>query len=145
MIGVDTNLLVYAHRAATPEHEEARRALERAMEDPRGWGFTAGCALEFWHVVTQARMPGRPSTPREARNFVARLVDRGQAVVWLPHGDFIGRVFDAAARLGVTGARVFDLQHAITALDNGASEMWTHDADFVRLPGLSVHDPLVER
>jgi predicted nucleic acid-binding protein len=47
--------------------------------------------------------------------------------------------------MGVVGPRVFDLQIAMTALDHGATEMWTHDAGFVRLPGLPVRDPLAER
>jgi hypothetical protein len=37
---------------------------------------------------------------------------------------------------------VFDLQVAITAVENGATEMWTHDAGFIRIPGLRVHDPV---
>jgi len=28
------------------------------------------------------------------------------------------------------------------ALENGATEIWTHDAAFVRVPGLHVVDPL---
>jgi len=47
--------------------------------------------------------------------------------------------------MGVVGPRVFDLQIAMTALDNGATEMWTHDAGFVRLRGLPVRDPLERR
>jgi hypothetical protein len=47
-----------------------------------------------------------------------------------------------AANLGVTGARVFDLQIGLCALDGGATSVWTHDGGFVKIPGLSVHDPL---
>ncbi len=47
-----------------------------------------------------------------------------------------------AADLGVTGVRVFDLQIGLCALDSGATELWTHDRGFVKIPGLAVHDPL---
>jgi predicted nucleic acid-binding protein len=52
------------------------------------------------------------------------------------------RLARAASDLEVRGSRVFDLQIALTALQNGATELWTHDRDFVSVPGLTVHDPL---
>src|ERR1700690_1385205 len=39
VIAVDTNLLVYAHRAGCPEHDAARRAIEDAANDAGGWGI----------------------------------------------------------------------------------------------------------
>lgn len=47
-----------------------------------------------------------------------------------------------ATDLDVVGARVFDLQMALVAFEGGATELWTHDARFGRIPGLRVHDPL---
>lgn len=142
MIAVDSNLLIYAHRAAAREHGAAIRAIERAAADPRGWGFAVGSVFEFWHVVTHASSVGRPSTPDEARRFIANLERQGRARVWLPAPGFTDRVLDAATRLRIVGGRIFDLQLALTALDNGATEMWTHDAAFVRMGGLAVVDPL---
>jgi len=143
VIAIDTNLLVYAHRSATPEHAAARRALEKAAADARGWGFSIGNVLEFWGVVTHPSAAGRPSTPDEARRFIAALVEQGGASMWLPKPGFADRVIETAVRLGIAGARVFDLQVALVGIDNGATEVWTHDAAFVRLPGVSVHDPLI--
>lgn len=31
---------------------------------------------------------------------------------------------------------------ALTARDNGADVVWTHDRGFVSVPGVGVHDPL---
>jgi predicted nucleic acid-binding protein len=142
MIAVDTNLLVYAHRGSTTEHAAAIRALEQAAADARGWGFTMGNVLEFWHVVTHQSAAGRPSTPDEARRFIASLTGRGLARIWLPRSGFADRLLEAASRMRVTGGRIFDLHVALVALDNGATEVWTHDAAFVRVPGLHVVDPL---
>ena len=47
-----------------------------------------------------------------------------------------------AAELRVSGVRIFDLQIGLTALDNGAVELWSHDEAFVRIPGLPLTDPL---
>jgi len=41
----------------------------------------------------------------------------------------------------VQGPRIFDLQIALTAFENGATEIWTHDRNFLSLPGLRVRDP----
>jgi len=47
-----------------------------------------------------------------------------------------------AADLQVAGSRIYDLQIALIAFENGATEIWTHDRNFTRIPGLHVHDPL---
>ena len=79
MIAVDTNLLVYAHRAATKEHRAARKAIERASDDSRGWGIPIPCVAEFWSVVTHPSASGRPSTEAEAQAFLLSLNREGGA------------------------------------------------------------------
>ncbi|HVE65688.1 MAG TPA: hypothetical protein VNC59_03830 [Thermoanaerobaculia bacterium] len=49
---------------------------------------------------------------------------------------------ETADEMGIRGPRIYDLQIALTAFDNGATEMWTHDRAFVPFPGLRVFDPL---
>ena len=134
MIALDTNLLVYAHRSATAEHRAAREAIERAAAS-EGWGFAAPVVGEFWAVVTHPASSGRPSTPNEARRFLAALVDAG-AEVWSPGAGFGIRLAQLAADLDVSGNRVFDLQIALCAFEGGAREIWSHDARFATVPGL---------
>ena len=55
MIAIDSNLLVYAHRTALPEHRRARRAIEKASRSPLGWGIAWPCIAEFWSVVKIGR------------------------------------------------------------------------------------------
>jgi toxin-antitoxin system PIN domain toxin len=140
MIAIDTNLLVYAHRSGTPEHAAARRALERAAAAPRGWGMTQASAVEFLAVVTHPA-DSRPSTVDEARRFLQALADAG-CETWRAGPSLLPALMARADELGIAGPRVFDLQIALTAVEHGASELWTHDARFVRVPGLPVHDPL---
>lgn len=59
-----------------------------------------------------------------------------------PGPSFATRLVRTAADLGVSGPRVFDLQIALCALDGGATELWTHDRAFVKVPGLALRDPL---
>lgn len=143
MIAIDTNLLIYAHRRAVAEHDAARRAIEAACNSTRGWGVAVATLAEFWSIVTHPAASGRPSTPDEAEAFVQMLETRGGMVVWTAGPEFGTRLVQTAADLNVTGVRVFDLQIALCALDGGATELWTHDRHFVKVPGLRMHDPLV--
>jgi hypothetical protein len=106
VIAVDTNLLVYAHRAA--EHDVARRAIEDAS----------------------------------ARDFIDALITTAGAAIFAPPPSIGLRCLQIAEQLEVRGPRVFDLQIGLTALESGVTEIWTHDAGFVGLPGLKVRDPL---
>ncbi len=140
MIAIDTNLLVYAHRAAAPEHRAARRAIERASSQGR-WGFAVACVAEFWAVATHPSSAGRPSTPTEAAAYLEALAIGG-AEVWEPGAGFGARLAQLAVDLDVAGSRVFDLQIGLIAFERGATELWTADTRFVKLPGLRLHNPL---
>lgn len=142
MIAIDTNLLIYAHRAAVSEHRSAQRAIQRASRNVRGWGIPLPCVAEFWSVVTHPGSLGGPSTGEQARGFLAALIADAGARLWMPGEGFWSRLTQLAADLNVQGPRVFDLQIALTAFDNGASEIWTHDHHFVGFPGIRLHDPL---
>ncbi len=55
------------------------------------------------------------------------------------------RLAQTAEDLGVRGPRVFDLHIGLIAFEHGASELWTHNKRFVRIPGLRVVDPFAPR
>ncbi|MGA2984895.1 MAG: TA system VapC family ribonuclease toxin [Terriglobia bacterium] len=142
MVAIDTNLLVYAHRRNIPEHQTARKAIERASTDPRGWGIPLPCIAEFWCVVTHPASSGGPSPTKEARGFLHALVVTGGASVWTPGAGFWERLTQMASDMKIPGTRVYDLQIALVARENGATELWSHDRAFAVLPGLVVRDPL---
>lgn len=52
MIAVDTNILIYAHRAETQLHAVAARELIALAEGAAHWGLPMFCAVEFLRVVT---------------------------------------------------------------------------------------------
>jgi predicted nucleic acid-binding protein len=141
MIALDTNILVYAHRAGVPEHRAAQRAIEEVGESRGGWCIPFPCVAEFWAVVTHPASAGRPSRPREARQFLDNLVAAGAKILY-PRSGAIERLFELALQLDVQGARIFDLQIGLTCQDAGAREIWSHDRNFIALPGLLVTDPL---
>lgn len=140
MIAIDTNLLVYAHRTGAVEHAAARRTLERAARTG-GWGFALPCITELFSVVTHAACPPRPSTTKQAMDYVEGLIEGG-AWIWSPGPGFGNRLLRLADDLKVRGARIFDLQIALMAFEGGATELWSHDRNFQSVPGLPVLDPL---
>ena len=142
MIAVDTNLLIYAHRAGCPEHEAARRAIEIAANDADGWGIPYACLFEFWSVVTHLSSIGGGSSPLSARGFIEALIETAGASILPPPPALVPRCLQIAEQLDVRGPRIFDLQIGLEALDAGVTEIWTHDAGFVGLPGLKIRDPL---
>ena len=142
MIALDTNLLAYAQRRHAPEHDKARDAIEQALSDSRGCGISLPSIAEYWKVVTHPRSEGGPSTPREAEGFFRSLLDQTELQIWIPRPDFTQRLLRNAVDLSVSGHRIFDLQIALIALENGATEIWTHDRDFLKVRGLRVYDPL---
>lgn len=97
--------------------------------------------IEFWHIVTHARAAGGPADQQVVTAFIDSL-RRAGARIWTPGPFMWERLSRTAARLRISGTRIFDLHIALTALDNGATEIWTQDADFVKVRGLRVHDPL---
>lgn len=141
MIAIDTNLLIYAHRSGTPEHRSARSAIEAACGSSGGCAIALPSIAEFFSIVTHPTASGRSSAPSDAAAFLAAL-DEGGVAVLVPGPAFSTRLVQTAADLAVKGPRVFDLQIGLCALDGGATELWTHDANFVKIPGLVIRDPL---
>ena len=141
MIALDTNLLVYAHRIQMQEHVAAQAALEEAARRSGGWGIPLPCVGEFWMVVTHPQAEGGPALPRDAREFLSALAEAGARVLY-PLAGFAERVAALGASLETRGVMIFDLQIGLIAKEAGAMEIWTHDRNFVSVPGLKVIDPL---
>lgn len=143
MIAVDTNILVYAHRADSPFHDRARAALESIAPGARQWAIPWPCVHEFIAVVTHARIY-RTATPVETA--FARL----RALASLANLAFIAEADDHPARLEELalagrprGAAIHDVRVAAICLSHGVAELWSADRDFSRFPSLKTRNPLV--
>jgi toxin-antitoxin system PIN domain toxin len=143
VIALDTNLLIYAHRSGVPEHAAAKRAIERALNSPRGCGICWPSLAEFWAVVTHPSAVGGPASPADAERYLRHLLEVASIPLWLPGAGLPRRILQTAVQMAIRGRGVFDLQIALIAMENGADEIWTHDQGFVRIRGLRVYDPLV--
>lgn len=67
---IDTNLLLYAANADTPEHEKAVAFLLEAGRTGAGWYLTEGIVYEFLRVSTHPRVFAKPLTSAQALSFL---------------------------------------------------------------------------
>ena len=142
MIGVDANILVYAHRRDSPWHAAAAKAVASLAEGQARWALPWPCVHEFFGIVTHPRIYAPPSE-------LARAIDQVDA--WLespsvePIGEEVGYwgVLRELLHAGkVTGPRVHDARIAALCVVHGVRELWTADRDFSRFPQLVTRNPL---
>ena len=142
MIVIDTNILVYAHRAAATEHRAAIRVFEWLRQNGDAWAITLPTVAEFWMVVTHPSSIGGPSKPDVAARFLDALLTTGGGTILQPRSGFGSRLVQLYRDLAVSGPRVFDAQIALIALEHGARTIYSHDRRFITVPGIEVLDPV---
>lgn len=146
MIGVDTNIVLYAADEFAPEHAVCRRLLlgGRASPDMHAEPLCIPWTVvyEFLRVVTHLHALKRPWSMPEAWAFVTVLAGS-------PHITMLGAGPGHAAAAdrmlsapGVRGNLVHDAHIAAVLAEHGVRRIYTRDQDFRRFPGLEVVDPL---
>jgi hypothetical protein len=137
VIAVDTNVLVYAHRAELPLHARAAAAVRDLAEGSAQWAIPWPCVHEFLATVTRRGGAFKsPSASGVALDQVSAWLD-SPSVNALPesqrHFLTLRSLVEAS---GVDGARVHDARIAAICLDHGVRELLTMDRDFSRFPTL---------
>ena len=142
MIAVDTNILVYAHRADADWHDRAAVCLRRLAEGRAAWAIPWPCVHEFLAIVTHPRI-FEPPTPLPAAIDQVDAWLESPTLMLLSEGDEhwsrLRTLIDAGR---VVGAQVHDARVAALCLAYGVREIWTADRDFGRLPALVSVNPL---
>lgn len=143
MIAVDTNLLVYAHRAEMPFHARARERIESLAQGTDRWAIPWPCAHEFIAVLTR---PGVFKTPSSVESAFESLYP----LAALPHCEFLAEgeghldtLRDLALAGRVAGPAIHDARIAAICIRHGVRELWTADRDFSRFPQIKVRNPLI--
>ncbi|HWZ88330.1 MAG TPA: type II toxin-antitoxin system VapC family toxin [Polyangiaceae bacterium] len=137
----DVNVLIYAHRLESPEHERYAAWLTELAQGPEPFALSELGASGFVRIVTNSRIWDEPTTTEDALDFIQRLRDRSNARL-LTHGPASWDIF---AKLSVVararGKLVADAYHAALAIEHGC-ELITADSDFGRFQGLRQRHPL---
>ena len=134
MIAVDTNILVYAHRAELAKHEPAAARLVALAEGPAAWALPVFCLGEFLRVVTHPRLFDPPFTAAEACRALERVLGSPSLEVISPGPSFPELLAEAVQEADAVGNLVFDAQIVALCRESGVRVLLTEDRDFDRFP-----------
>lgn len=138
---VDVNVLVYAHRTESPEHDAYRTWLEDTVRHAAAYGLADLVLSGFIRVVTNPRVFDRPTPVERAIQEAAQLRAPSNCRRVAPgrrHWQIFTQLCES---VGARGNLVADAYLAALAIESG-SEWITTDRDFSRFPGLRWRHPL---
>lgn len=143
MLLPDVNILIYAHRAESPDHERYAEWLHQLASGAEPFGLSDLGASGFVRIVTNPRIWDEPTTTEDALEFIERLRRRSNART-LSHGAASWEHFARLCReTQARGKLVADAYHAALAIEHGC-ELVTTDSDFARFVGLRHRHPLAQ-
>lgn len=141
MILPDVNILVYAHREDTHQHEFYLAWLQNIVNGHEAFGLSDLVLSGFIRVVTHPKIFKTPSTIVMAMEFANQLRQVPHCVPVNP-GPRHWPIFTALCHEhNVKGNMVADTFFAALAIESG-SEWITTDRDFSRFKGLRWRHPL---
>jgi toxin-antitoxin system PIN domain toxin len=142
MVAVDTNLLVYAHRADSNFHERADRVVADLAEGRASWAIPWPCLYEFYAIVTHPKIYRPPTPPRDALIQIDHWLE-SPSLVLLHEGDsFLDTLKPLLTGAQVVGGAVHDARIAALCVRHGVRTLLSADRDFSRFPALAVENPL---
>jgi uncharacterized protein len=139
----DINVLIYAHREDSLDHDRYAAWLKNLANSPSPFALSSFTLAGFLRIVTNPRI-FQPATPMDqALTFCRQLIARPTASVIQPgqrHWQIMAELIENAA---VNGAMVSDTYLAALAIEHDC-ELVTSDKDFARFPNLRWRHPLSE-
>jgi uncharacterized protein len=145
MIAVDTNILVYSHRAESEWFQAAGDCVRSLAAGSQPWAIPWPCLHEFLAVVTHPRVFVTPTPVEKAVDQVQAWLESPSLVPLTESSGYWARFSELLLGSRCVGPAVHDARVAALCLANGVSELWTADRDFGRFPALRVRNPLVAR
>ncbi|MPZ74640.1 MAG: PIN domain-containing protein [Nitriliruptorales bacterium] len=138
MIAVDTNILLYAHRAETSRHTAAQAALRRLAAGPALWAVPVFVLGEFLRVATHPRVFTPPSMTADAVAVIEAVLASPSVRLLTPGERFWPLLRQAVDDADARGNLVFDAQIAAVCREHGVRSILSEDRDFMRFPTLEV-------
>lgn len=144
MIAVDTNILVYAHRADSEFFDEANKILRKLADGHEPWTIPWSCLYEFLCVVTNPRFLAKPSTLEEALYQIDLWLESATQPI-TEGDDHWMKMKEILSQAKMIGPRVYDARIAVVAMTHNIRELYSCDRDFSRIPSLKTRNPLVKK
>jgi toxin-antitoxin system PIN domain toxin len=140
MMLADVNVLIYAFRQDSPQHQICRAWLEAVIDGDARFGMSPLALSATIRITTNPHAFRMPSAATEAFGFCQYLLDQPHCQVVEPgerHWDVFKRL---CLEADVRGARIADAWFAALAIEWGC-EWITLDRDYARFPGLKWRAP----
>jgi hypothetical protein len=143
MIGVDTNILICAHRTDSPWHQQARRQIRELAEGEAAWAIAWPAIHEFVAIVTHPRI-FQPPTPLAGALRQVEIWLESPSLRVLGEASGYWTELKAALTAGkVAGGMVHDAHIAAICRQHGVRTLLSADRDLTRFGGLRVVNPLL--
>lgn len=142
MIAIDTNILVYAHRADSPHHAQASSAVTACAQSRQAWAIPWPCVHEFFAVVTHPRIYSPPTPPGKAMNQISAWLESPSLVLLGETDKHWPALQTLLENAGTVGPAVHDARIAALCIQHGVRELWSADRDFKKFPALKVVNPM---
>ena len=144
MKAIDTNILLYARRKESPQHQRALALLRELSEGSATWGLPWPCIAEFLRVITHPRFYDPPSPLDRVLRDLRSLLDSPSLVI-LGETDRHSEIFlEAVEKFQVRGNLIFDAKIYALCREHGVSEFLTADRDFLQFKELKVTNPFTD-
>jgi uncharacterized protein len=145
VITVDTNLLVYAHRADAGFHAEALACITALAESNAPWAIPWPCLHEFYAIVTHRRIYAPPTPATRALDQIDAWLESPSLVLLAESATHWSLLKGLLTGARMQGPLVHDARIAALCLQHGVTTLWTADRDFARFASLHAIKPLVRR
>jgi toxin-antitoxin system PIN domain toxin len=137
----DVNILVYAHRQDSPDHQRYKAWLEAMADADNGFGLADVVLSGFLRIVTNPKVFAYP-TPLDTAILFAETLRALPNCLPIAPGPRHWSIFCRLCRdAGAKGNLIPDAFLAALAIESG-SEWVTTDRGFSRFPGLHWRHPL---
>ncbi|MBI2338882.1 MAG: type II toxin-antitoxin system VapC family toxin [Deltaproteobacteria bacterium] len=137
MILPDINILVYAHRADSPYHLKAAKAVDGLATSLSPFALCSFVCSGFLRIVTNHRIFVEPTPISDGIRFLESLLTRDNCRTVEP-GERHWEIFSTFLKeTKATGNLVSDAYLASIAVEHGL-ELLTHDSDFKRFAELKI-------
>jgi len=141
VIGIDTNILIYARVASAPLHAKAVAFLEQCAADPD----VVLAELVLVELYLALRNPAILAPPLDAASAAAECQHLRAHPNWalVEQAEVMGAVWQDAAVAGFARRRIIDVRLARTLLAHGVTDFATaNERDFQGLGFRRVWNPL---
>lgn len=141
MIGIDTNILVYAFRSDLSQHPIATETITNLMNSSIPWAIAWPSIYEFLRLVTHSKVFKIPSSRKEAIAAIKSLTE-SPSLNLLSNGlAHFETLSELATEIEAKGNIFFDVHIASIFKEHGITEIITNDADYLKFRDFKITNP----